>query len=68
MLVISRHQNKKIRVLDQHTGEEIWIIVVELRGDKVRLGIEASDRFEIMREELCKEVDFQKGRTKGGAE
>lgn len=36
MLVLSRHKNQSIMI-----GDDISIVVVEIRGDKVRLGIEA---------------------------
>jgi len=36
MLILSRHRDEAIVI-----GEDIKIIVVDIRGDKVRLGIEA---------------------------
>jgi carbon storage regulator len=48
MLVLSRKLNETI-VIDG----SIRITVVGVRGNQVRLGIEAPDRVRIYREELC---------------
>jgi carbon storage regulator len=47
MLVLSRHADEAI-IVDGH----IRIVVVSIRGDKVRLGIEAPAEIHILREEL----------------
>ena len=47
MLVLSRKVDKKIMI-----GNDIEIIVVEVRGDKVRLGIQATKGVPIHREEV----------------
>ena len=47
MLVLSRRVNEKI-VIDGG----IWITIVDVRGDRVRIGIEAPPEVIIMREEL----------------
>jgi len=47
MLVLSRHENEAI-VIDGH----IKITVVEIRGNKIRLGIEAPKDVAVWREEL----------------
>lgn len=39
MLVLSRHKGEAIR-----TGNGVTITVIEIRGDKVRLGVEVEDR------------------------
>jgi carbon storage regulator len=48
MLVLSRKLNETI-VIDG----SIRITVVGIRGNQIRLGIEAPDRVGILREELC---------------
>lgn len=48
MLVLSRKLNETI-VIDG----SIRVVVVGIRGNHVRLGIEAPDRVGIYREELC---------------
>ena len=47
MLVLARHENERIVI-----GGDIVITVVEIRGDKVRLGIEAPKEVPILRQEL----------------
>ncbi len=47
MLVLSRHRNESIMV-----GDDIVITVVDIRGDKVRLGIEAPNSTPVHREEV----------------
>jgi carbon storage regulator len=48
MLVLSRKRNETI-VIDG----DIRITVVDIRGNQVRLGIEAPDSVRIVRQELC---------------
>jgi carbon storage regulator len=47
MLVLTR---KKLEVID--IGDDISVTVVEIRGDKVRLGIEAPLRLPVHRREV----------------
>jgi len=47
MLILSRKKDQVIRV-----GEDIEIMVVEIRGDKVRLGIKADRHIPVDREEI----------------
>jgi carbon storage regulator len=47
MLVLSRKQSQRIRL-----GDSIVITVVRVRGDKVRLGIEAPRDMLVLRDEL----------------
>ena len=47
MLVLSRKKNESIVIND-----EITIVVVEIRGDKVRLGIEAPKEVPVHRREV----------------
>ena len=52
MLILSRKKDEKIII----AGEEIVITVVEIRGDKVRLGIEAPRDIPIHREEVHQRI------------
>lgn len=51
MLVLSRKKDQKIII-----GDDIVIMVVEIRGDKVRLGIQASKDIIIHREEVYEAI------------
>jgi carbon storage regulator len=50
MLVLSRKRNEKLLI-----GEDIKITVVEILGDRVRLGVEAPDFVPVVRAELAHE-------------
>jgi carbon storage regulator len=47
MLVLSRKPNQVIRI-----GDEISITVIEIRGNKVRIGIDAPTSIKVHREEV----------------
>jgi carbon storage regulator len=47
MLVLSRQKNQSIVL-----GDDIWITIVDIRGDKVRLGINAPREVPVHREEI----------------
>ncbi|MGQ9503758.1 MAG: carbon storage regulator CsrA [Thermogutta sp.] len=51
MLVLSRKKNESIVINDQ-----ITIVVVEIRGDKVRLGIEAPKDVPVHRREVYESI------------
>lgn len=51
MLVLSRHVNGCIRI-----GDEIIVKVVDIRGDKIRLGIEAPKELSVHRQEVFAEI------------
>jgi carbon storage regulator len=51
MLVLSRERNERIYV-----GNDIIITIADVRGDKVRIGIDAPAELRIIREELVAEM------------
>ena len=51
MLVLSRKKNESIVIRD-----DIVITVVEVRGDKVRLGIEAPNEVSVHRREVYEKI------------
>ena len=53
MLVLSRRRDEAI-VIRNRFGVEIRVLVVDVRGNKVRLGIEAPRDVSIVREEAQK--------------
>lgn len=51
MLVLSRHRDESIMI-----GDDIVITVVDIRGDKVRLGIQAPTNVPVHREEIYEAI------------
>ena len=47
MLVLSRKKNEQIMI-----GEDIVITIIDVRGDKVRIGIEAPAEIPVHRQEI----------------
>ncbi len=56
MLVLSRKKNESIII-----GENIVVVVVEIRHDKVRLGIEAPKEVTVHRLEVYEAIKRSKG-------
>jgi carbon storage regulator len=48
MLVLSRKPGQKV-----HIGTDVTFTVLEVKGNRVRIGIEAPLRVAVRREELC---------------
>lgn len=57
MLVLSRKRNERITI-----GDNIAITVVEVRGDKVRLGIEAPNDVPVHRQEVYDLIQREQAR------
>jgi len=57
MLVLMRKRNETIVI-----GDDIFIHVVEIKGDKVRLGIDAPNEIPVHRKEVFEAIRRQ-GRT-----
>ena len=55
MLVLTRKKGESIKI-----GEEIELVVVEIKGDKVKLGISAPEDQKIARAELYLTVENNK--------
>lgn len=51
MLVLSRYVDQSIVI-----GNDIRIVVISVRGDKVRLGIEAPKNTSVHREEIYQQI------------
>ena len=51
MLVLSRHRDESIMI-----GDNIVITIVDIRGDKVRLGIQAPTNVPVHREEVFEAI------------
>ena len=52
MLILSRKEDEKILI-----DEDIKISIVEIKGNQVKIGIEAPQDVEILREEVFKSVE-----------
>ena len=55
MLVLTRHASERIRI-----GDDIEILVVAVRGDKVRLGVKAPADVPVHREEVYQQIQKRK--------
>lgn len=56
MLVLSRHRDESI-IINGGTEHEIRITVVDIRYDKVRIGIDAPRDMPVHREEIQAEIE-----------
>lgn len=54
MLALTRATNEGLVIIDRETGVKIKILFKVLDRGKVRVGISAPEKFEIIREELLK--------------
>ncbi len=62
MLVLSRKKNESIVIND-----DITIVVVEIRGDKVRLGVEAPKEVPVHRREVFDAIHRNEGAADSGS-
>ena len=60
MLVLSRKKDEKIII-----GDQISIMVIEIRGDKVRLGIDAPKEITVHRQEVYEAIKKERDEKKG---
>jgi len=51
MLVLSRHRDESIMI-----GDDIVVTIVDIRGDKVRLGIDAPTAIPVHRQEVFEAI------------
>lgn len=62
MLVLSRHRDESIMI-----GDDIVITIVDIRGDKVRIGIQAPTNVPVHREEIYEAIKREASVTTKGA-
>lgn len=60
MLVLSRHRDESIII-----GDNIVITVVDIRGDKVRLGIQAPTDIPVHRQEVYEAIQRERSEKPG---
>ncbi len=51
MLVLSRHRDESIMI-----GDDVIVTIVDIRGDKVRLGIDAPQDIPVHRQEVYEAI------------
>ena len=51
MLVLTRQRDQSIRI-----GDHIVVTVVDIRGDKIRLGVDAPRSLSVHRQEVAEEI------------
>ena len=61
MLVLSRKKDEKIVI-----GDNITIMVIEIRGDKVRLGIDAPREVTVHRQEVYEAIQREQDEKQKG--
>lgn len=66
MLVLSRKKHEGIWITASN-GDRIHLAVVEIRGDKVRLGFDAPLQVKILRDEVQADIDGEAMREAEGA-
>lgn len=62
MLVLSRHRDESIII-----GDDIVITIVDIRGDKVRLGIQAPAEVPVHRQEVYDAIQKERGNNSNQA-
>ena len=63
MLVLSRQRDESIMI-----GDDVEIIIVDVRGDKVRLGITAPKDIPVHRREIYDAIKKEKGESQDSVE
>ena len=61
MLVLSRQKDESIII-----GDDVEITIVDVRGDKVRLGINAPREISVHRKEIYEAIQREKQANKAG--
>ena len=51
MLILSRKKNEQIKI-----GHDVTVTIVEVRGDKVRIGISAPEEIGVHRSEIYEKI------------
>ncbi len=60
MLILSRKTDEKIKI-----GEDITLTIIEIRGDQVKIGVEAPKNVKVFRQEVFNAI---KNENKSAAE
>lgn len=60
MLVLSRHVDEVIRI-----GDDIRVVLISIRGDKVRIGIDAPANVQVHRQEIYELIEKERSEERG---
>lgn len=60
MLVLSRHVDEVIRI-----GDDIRVVLISIRGDKVRIGIDAPADVQVHRQEIYEIIEKERNAERG---
>jgi carbon storage regulator len=63
MLVLSRRKDESITI-----GDDVIVMIVDIRGDKVRLGIQAPHDIPVHRQEVYEAIKREEARERFGPE
>jgi len=63
MLILSRKTNEKIMI-----GEDISLTIIEIRGDQVKVGIEAPKSVKVFRQEVYEAIQNENRAAAAGSE
>jgi carbon storage regulator len=58
MLILTRRVGERLKI-----GDEVSITVLRVKGDQVRLGIDAPDAVSVLREELVERLEREAAKT-----
>ena len=61
MLVLTRKKEESIRI-----GDDIVLTIVEIRGDKVRIGIDAPQQVPVHRQEVYDAIQRERSKEDSG--
>jgi carbon storage regulator CsrA len=59
MLVLTRKENELIYIVNDETGDVVTVSINEVRSDRVKVGIQADQKYKIIRAEIYEK--YKKG-------
>ena len=59
MLILTRRPDESIRI-----GEEVTVVVLDIRGTQVRLGVQAPKDIPVHREEVAERIKLERLRAR----
>jgi carbon storage regulator len=62
MLILTRKLNEKIKI-----GDDITVTIVEIRGDQVKIGVEAPNHVKVFRQEIFQAIQQENRAAAGSA-